>query len=74
MKQTETLEISVKCGDERKGRRNTVSHKVCIIAELHNIQEPFRGRAIEAAREFEEVLKNIFKDKYGMSLYIPLII
>ena len=61
MKQTETMEISIDCGNERRGRGNIARHKVCIVAELHNIQEPFRGRALEAVREFEETLKNIFE-------------
>lgn len=62
MKQTETMEIFIDCGSERRGRGNIARHKVCIVAELQNIQEPFRGRVLEAVREFEETLKNIFEE------------
>lgn len=70
MRQTEILEISVDCGDERKGRGNITRHKVHIDVELHNIQEPFRGRALEAVREFEKTLKSIFAE-YQVSECVP---
>lgn len=62
MKQTEVLEISIGCGEECKGRGNIVKHKVLVGIELHNIKEPFRGMALEAARKFEETLENIFAE------------